>query len=177
MEDVLGNMVKIIKEFGIQIHESVNKDKIPPMFGDVKLKFHWPPYTQEGQYDKENQNNNSVVLELDYQNKRVFLTGDCEAKNWNEILAHTDMKRVKIFQAPHHGAKNGMFAGRKTPWLNKIGITTKIALSSHISPHKHPNKNVIEVIEAKNQPHYRTDQHYHLIFKLEDNKLNVKWSH
>ncbi len=160
----------------IVTHEAVNLDKTPPKFGDVDLAFHWPPYTEEGPYD-DDPNNTSVVLELSYDGVRFLLTGDCLAENWNEILQNTKKTRLKMIQAPHHGAKNGMFRGTKTPWLDFIGKRTKVALSSHIHPYKHPHKNVIKKLAARKQPRYRTDEHYHLTFVIEKGKLKTKWSH
>lgn len=158
-------------------HEAVNLDKTPLKFGgDVDLKFHWPPYTANGAYDA-NPNNTSVVLELEYDGVRFMLTGDCQAENWGDIIQNTTKSKIKMFQAPHHGAKNGMFHSNKTPWLDFIGKRTKIALSSHIHPHKHPNKKVIKELIKKKRTHFRTDEHYHLTFKIEDGKVSTKWSH
>ena len=161
----------------IQLHEAVNKDKIPPKFGsDVELKFHWPPYTSNRPYDEKNPNNNSVVLELNYDGVRFMLTGDCQAENWDKIIKNTNKTRIKLFQAPHHGAKNGMFTKGKTPWLDFLGQRTKIALSSHIQPHQHPHKDVIKQLVKKKRHHFRTDQHYHLEFMIENGKVKTKWS-
>ena len=160
----------------IVTHEAVNLDKTPPAFGDVTLNFHWPPYTENGPYD-DNPNNTSVVLELEYDGVRFILTGDCQAKNWNDIIQNITKSRIKVFQAPHHGAKNGMFHYSKTPWLDFIGKRTKIALSSHIHPYKHPNKKVIKKLVEQKRPHFRTDEHYHLAFEIKDGELSTKWSH
>ncbi len=160
----------------IETHEAVNLDKIPPKFGDVTLKFHWPPYKAVGPYD-DNPNNTSVVMEMDYSRVRMMLTGDCHAENWNRIMQNTTPVRLRVFQAPHHGAKNGMFYRGGTPWLDFIRKRTKIALSSHIHPHKHPNEDVIKELDNQNRRHYRTDEHYHLTFEVRNGKLSTKWSH
>ena len=160
----------------IETHEAVNLDKTPPKFGDVDLKFHWPPYTQQGPCD-DNPNNTSVVLELKYSKVRLMLTGDCQAEKWNQIIQNTTKSKIKLFQVPHHGAKNGMFRGTKTPWLDFISKSTNIALSSHIHPHKHPHKKVIKELNDRKSTYFRTDEHYHLIFEVENDKVLPKWSH
>ncbi|OEU66996.1 MAG: hypothetical protein BBJ57_02595 [Desulfobacterales bacterium PC51MH44] len=82
-----------------------------------------------------------------------------------------------MFQAPHHGAKNGMFHHKNTPWLDFIGKRTKIALSSHIHPHKHPHKKVVEELVKQKRTYFRTDEHYHLTFEIKNGKVSTKWSH
>ncbi|MFH1755098.1 MAG: hypothetical protein ABIA59_05290 [Candidatus Latescibacterota bacterium] len=124
-----------------------------------------------------NANSTSVVLELFFDNIRFLLTGDCYAKHWKEIIPKTTKSKIKMIQAPRHGAKNGMFSGKNSPWLDFVGKSTKIALSSHIHPHKHPHKDVIAKLENDSRTHFRTDQHYHLTFEIENGKLGTKWSH
>ena len=160
----------------IETHEAVNLDKVPPRFGDVTMRFHWPPYTAIGPYDA-NPNNTSVVLELDYDNVRLLLTGDCQAENWGRITSNTSRSRIKVIQAPHHGAKNGMFVGNQTPWLDFLGRRTKIALSSHIHPHHHPHPDVVTQLENDRWRHFRTDQDYHLCFEIRNRRVYTKWSH
>ncbi|MFH1673543.1 MAG: MBL fold metallo-hydrolase [Pseudomonadota bacterium] len=161
----------------IVTHEAVNRDKKAKKdFGDVNLKFHWPPYTASGPCDN-NPNNTSAVMELEYDGVRLMLTGDCQAEKWNDIIQHTNKTGIKVFQAPHHGAKNGMFHNGKTPWLDFVGKSVKIALSSHIHPHKHPNKDVIKELLERERPHFRTDEHYHLTFEITNGKVSTKWSH
>ena len=58
-----------------------------------------------------------------------------------------------------------------------IAKGTKIAMSSHIHPHKHPNQKVINELKKRKRSYFRTDEHYHLIFKVEKGKVSTKWSH
>lgn len=161
----------------IERPEAVNLGKeLPDLGGGVSLIPRWPPYTESGPYDS-NPNNTSVVLELDYDSVRIVLTGDCTAKNWPDIIANTSKNRLRVIQAPHHGAKDGLFKGSQTPWLDFLGQDAVVALSSHIYPHRHPNQQVIDKLRAVNRKHFRTDEHFHLVFEVENGKYRTKYSH
>ena len=167
-------------------HQAVDNTKLLPGLGDVSLDVLWPPYTQSGVYDTNNENNNSIVLVLTLGQVSFLLSGDCEADNWDQIAASIPgIPGLAVFQAPHHGAVNGVFtANGSTPWLDALPNTTRIAMSSHIRPHDHPAPEVIAELNGRNIDPFRTDQHYHLTFStdgsLDGNGLpNVieHWSH
>lgn len=164
----------------------MDNTKLLPGLGDVSLDVLWPPYTQSGVYDTNNENNNSIVLVLTLGQVSFLLSGDCEADNWDQIAASIPgIPGLAVFQAPHHGAVNGVFtANGSTPWLDALPNTTRIAMSSHIRPHDHPAPEVIAELNGRNIDPFRTDQHYHLTFStdgsLDGNGLpNVieHWSH
>jgi competence protein ComEC len=167
-------------------HQAVDNTKLLPDLGDVSLDVLWPPYTQSGVYDTNNENNNSIVLVLTLGQVSFLLSGDCEADNWDQISASIPgIPGLAVFQAPHHGAVNGVFTTNgSTPWLDALPNTTRIAMSSHIRPHNHPAPEVIMELNGRNIDPFRTDQHYHLTFStdgsLDGNGLpNMveHWSH
>jgi competence protein ComEC len=167
-------------------HQAVDNTKLLPDQGEVSLDVLWPPYTQSGVYDTNNENNNSIVLVLTLDQVSFLLSGDCEADNWDQIAANLPgIPGLAVFQSPHHGAVNGVFAANGgTPWLDALPGTTRIAMSSHIRPHNHPAPEVISELNSRNIDPFRTDQHYHLTFStdgsLDANGLpNVTehWSH
>ena len=167
-------------------HQAVDNTKLLPCLGEVSLSVLWPPYTPSGVFDTNNENNNSIVLALTLGQVSFLLSGDCEADNWDQITsALTGIPGLAVFQSPHHGAVNGVFAANgDTPWLDALPGATRIAMSSHIRPHNHPAPAVIEELSARNIEPFRTDLHYHLTFRtdgsLDSNNqpnVTVHWSH
>ena len=158
-------------------HEAVNHTKtLAADFGDVALEVLWP---NNNQIDQTNENNNSVVLALTLATVTFVLTGDSEAPNWATISQRLP-STVRVFQAPHHGARNGMFDGQTTPWLDRLQQLphpVAVAMSSHTRPHGHPHPDVIQEITQRNLPRFRTDEDYHLTFSTHGTDLTVKYSH
>lgn len=167
-------------------HQAVDSTKLLPDIGDVKLDVLWPPYEPGGVYDSNNENNNSIVLVLTLGEVSFLLSGDCEADNWDQILGEIPgIPGLAVFQAPHHGAVNGVFTGHgDTPWLDVLPGETRIAMSSHIRPHNHPAPEVISELSSRNIEPFRTDQHYHLTFSTDGTldasglpNVTEHWSH
>ncbi len=86
---------------------------------------------------------------------------------------------TQVFKVPHHGSVNGTFdnAGG-TPWLDHCPHGAKLAISSHVRPHTHPDQEVINAFDGQGRPYYRTDRHHHLTFCTTDgNTVDVNYSH
>jgi competence protein ComEC len=167
-------------------HQAVDNTKLLPSLGNVNFDVLWPPYVPGGVFDTNNENNNSIVLVLTLGQVSFLLSGDCEADNWDQIITSIPgIPGLAVFQAPHHGAVNGVFsASGNTPWLDALPESTRIAMSSHIRPHNHPAPEVISELNNRNIDPFRTDLHYHLTFStdgtLDANGLPIvteHWSH
>jgi competence protein ComEC len=163
----------------VQHHQAVDATKIldPSVdFGSVSMRILWPDYDQ---IDTSNENNNSVVLVLSLGQVSFVLTGDAEAENWATIAPRLPAT-VKVFQVPHHGGRNGLFApgAGGTPWLTHLVATnTQLALSSHIRPHGHPHPDVVSAIAGAHFRAFRTDTQSHLTFSTDGATTNVQYSH
>jgi len=149
----------------------------PIAFGAVFLEILWP----DGQIDPD-ENNNSLVLSLTLDKVTFILTGDATANIWPKITSRIP-RNTRVFQVPHHGARNGTFndAGA-TPWLShfrKKKSKVQAIMSSHIAPYKHPHPDVVTAMNATPRPipYYRTDLNYHVRFETDGKDVTVKYSH
>lgn len=163
----------------VQHHQAVDASKIldPSVsFGAVSMQILWPDWDQ---VDSSNENNNSVVLVLTLGQVSFVLTGDAEAEKWATIAPRLPAT-VKVFQVPHHGGRNGLFApgAGGTPWLDHlVAANTQLALSSHIKPHGHPHPDVVNAIAGANFQAFRTDVQSHLTFSTDGIAVRVQFSH
>lgn len=107
----------------------------------------------------------------------LILTGDAEADVWTQIASKIPTGTV-LFKVPHHGADDAMFDNnQQTPWLDQLGPTSQLAISSHILPFQHPSSAVINKLDQSGLAYYRTDQHYHITFETDGQQVQVKYSH
>lgn len=167
-------------------HQSIDSTKVLPPLGDVQLRALWPPHTGADPFDTRNENNNSVVLALTLGDVSFVLTGDLEASEWEGLAPELGtLPGLALFQSPHHGAVNGVFGrGDSTPWLDVLPAKARIAMSSHVRPHNHPAPAVVDELVRRNIEPFRTDEHYHLIFRTEgaldangEPVTSVEWTH
>jgi beta-lactamase superfamily II metal-dependent hydrolase len=147
-------------------------------FGAVRLNGLWPP---PATIDPD-ENNNSIVLALTLGDVSFVLTGDATAEVWPKIVPNLP-RNTRVFQVPHHGARNGTFdSTNATPWLSHFQgqkVNLHVAMSSHTRPHRHPHQDVINVLNATIPAieSFRTDVHYHIRFETNGKDVRVHYSH
>jgi beta-lactamase superfamily II metal-dependent hydrolase len=151
----------------------IHSKRILPSFGDASMEVLWPPPGLRPQ----NENNNSVVLAVTLNKKSFVLTGDAEAEGvWSQISKQIP-KTTCFFKVPHHGSDNGTFnSSGHTPWLIKVPRTAKLGISSHVHPHSHPDRTVVQALAPRGLI-YRTDEHYHVTVETDGRKVSVTYSH
>ncbi len=175
---ILGHLLKYVERVGIH-HESLDNSKPMPNFGDAIVRVLWP---EPGNIiDKDN--NNSVVLLYELDDSSFLLTGDAEEEVWDKI-ADDIPSNVKFIKVPHHGSRNGSLHNGNLTWLDTSRFSPdelRLGISSHIKPHPHPHKCVIDAFENERyysgKQYFRTDTHYHLAFETEGNDVTVKYWH
>lgn len=157
------------KSTNVGHQEALDDSKILPSFGDVKMSVLWPhrdPADPDAGINRDDENNNSVILRLELNQVSFMLTGDAEADVWHTV-APMIPANTEFFKVPHHGSVNGSLESDKvTPtWLNNCPAAAKLGISSHIRPHTHPDAEVIQLFEGNHREYYRTDLHYHASFE------------
>jgi len=70
-------------------------------FDEVHLKVLHP----RGIFRYDNDNANSMVVSVEYQRRRILLTGDLEKNGMDELLEHPAFD-VDVLLAPHHGSRH-----------------------------------------------------------------------
>ncbi len=107
-------------------------------FGPVSAKVLWPP--SRADTNAPSQNNDSVVLRLQFGERAFLLTGDIEKDAENALLSARENLRVDIVKVPHHGSKTSStegFVAATRPTLAIISVGQK-------SMFGHPHKEVVE---------------------------------
>ncbi len=89
-----------IERHGVQLNVTASGANLStdPMFA---LRVLHPPALGIAGTD----NANSVVLEMEYRDHRVLLTGDLEKGGITRLLDN-DRRHYDVLQAPHHGSAN-----------------------------------------------------------------------
>jgi beta-lactamase superfamily II metal-dependent hydrolase len=159
----------------VRHHQSIDNTKVGITLGDVAIDVLWPPYDEQ-QIDRNNENNNSVVLALKLNTVTFVLSGDAEKEVWNQISSQIPAN-TRFFKVPHHGSINGTFDGVRTPWFDGCPSIAYLGISSHVVPFSHPDQEVIDLFDQNNRIYFRTDIHYHLSFQTDGNTVSAKYSH
>jgi competence protein ComEC len=104
-----------IEQAGVQVRELHAGDRLHGGDGCDLTVLHPPPRGILG-----TSNANSIVLTLEYQDRRILLTGDLEPPGLTDVVAEEPMP-CDVLQAPHHGSRQSdppKMAAWSTPhWL------------------------------------------------------------
>lgn len=173
------------------IVDYLSSSSMPLPFAGASIYVLWPPDRGKSPYDSTNENNNSLVLQIEFGDVIFVLTGDCEAPNFDVSASdHVPLptRHLEMVQVPHHGARNSILDGptRKSSFLDQIlpsgssspVVSPRFAISCHKRPHGHPHRDVIAELARRGVAcPFRTDQHWNLAFSTDGVSVNVEYTH
>ncbi len=115
-------------------------------FGDTKLHILAPPARLflDSKHESFNINNASIVIQIEYGNSRIMLSGDSQFANWAHMrVAHRDHLKTHALKISHHGSKHGNFL----EVLEVIEPTYAIISAGTRDLNKFPHRSTIESLE------------------------------
>jgi competence protein ComEC len=132
-----------------------------------------PPLQGSPRGPASDENNNSLVLRLDWGLASFLFTGDLEQEGEGELLAGRQPLRHLALKVAHHGSRFStteefLKAGR--PRLAVISVGAR-------NPFRHPTPGVIERLEQAGVRTVRTDRDGAIIFETDGRTLTVtRWA-
>lgn len=114
-----------------------------------------------------NENNQSLVFDLTYKNKKIIFTGDIEKQGEKNILDEIG-KNYDILKVAHHGSNTSSieeFINKSKPEYSIIQVGK--------NDYGHPAIEVINRLKKVNSNIYRNDLNGCVIFKI-NNKIEIK---
>lgn len=118
---------------------------------EVELRVHHPPPP-----DWERQkvrNNDSLVLELRYQEVSMLLTGDIGREIEQELMPRLDLLPIVVLKVAHHGSatsSSGSFLNKVKPAIALIGV-------GRSNLYGHPVREVLDRLHLTGAIVFRTD--------------------
>lgn len=176
---VLSSLINYVNHSRVRMrNQAVRQGTVMENLGGAAITVLWPPPDTID----NNPNNNSIVLSLSLSGRAIMLTGDAEGPVWEQI-AHRIPENTKVFKVPHHGSRNGTLHRTSAPWVERLDTFSeeaRLGISCHPNfPNRYdfPHDDVIDRLELRPYPLYRTDLHYHITFTIDESGLHVKYSH
>lgn len=97
-------------------------------------------------------NNNSLVLLLDYQGKKVMFTGDLDRAGQIDLLSR-ESSSIDWIKVPHHGSREAL-----EPKFYQLLQPQHAVISAGNTSHGHPHQEVLDFLGNQGIKVYRTDQ-------------------
>ena len=116
----------------------------------------------------DNENDNSLVLLVVINNLKFLLMGDASIKVEKNLITNYDLSDVDVLKVGHHGSKSSS----SKEFIDEINPKYAIISVGKNNRYNHPSNEVLD--NLKNSIIYRTDKDGTILFKINDNKFNVK---
>ncbi|MEJ7616976.1 MAG: MBL fold metallo-hydrolase [Pyrinomonadaceae bacterium] len=104
----------------------------------VEISVLWPRLTTDGALASGN--NDSLVLMLQYERRRVLFTGDVEAAAERQLLAQNADVQCDVAKVAHHGSRTSSVAD----FVERAHASWAIISVGQRSPFRHPAPEVVE---------------------------------
>jgi competence protein ComEC len=137
-------------------------------FGAVKIEVIYPQ--KDENINAASDNNHSVVLRINYGDRKILLTGDIEKETEGELLNAADLLRADVVKVAHHGSKTS-----STQYFVNAA-QTKLAVISvgRESPFGHPKPEVVERWKAANAKVLTTGENGTISLSTDGKDLQLK---
>ena len=116
----------------------------------------------------DNENDNSLVTYLKYQNYSFLFMGDASVKVEDNLIKQYQLGQIDFLKVGHHGSKTST----SLAFVNMINPKYALISVGRKNKYGHPNKEALA--NLKNSIIYRTDILGTLEFRVADNNVDVR---
>ncbi len=155
--DLEKELIKVLDSKNIKYYSCIKELNI----SNYKLQF-----LNTGIYD--NENDNSSVIFLNYNNYKFLFMGDAGVEKEKDILEKYNLKNIDFLKVGHHGSRTSS----NKEFINEINPKYSIISVGKNNRYGHPNKEVLN--NLSDSKIYRTDQEGSIMFKIKNNKLKIE---
>ena len=155
--DLEKDLIKVLDKKKIPYYACIKELKVDRF----KLQF-----LNTGIYD--NENDNSLVAYLNYNNYKFLFMGDAGVKVEEDLIEKYNLQDIDVLKVGHHGSKTS--SGKE--FINEINPKYSIISVGKNNRYGHPNDSVLD--NLKYSQIFRTDQDGSIMFKIKNNKLRIE---
>lgn len=132
----------------------------------LQIKIIYPPPGGSG----DNANEESIVLDVRYDNFSTLLTGDIGIDTMQVLIDKQLVNPVTVLKIPHHGSKNSLL----TSFYEESNPQWAVISVGENNLFGHPHYSILKALEDKNIKILRTDQAGAVRFSSDGVRVRVK---
>jgi competence protein ComEC len=144
-------MLLVAEEDGIPVRAPVAGRQT--VVGDLRVEVLGPPPGRPYRFAGSELNESSLVLRVDWEGRRVLLTGDVELAAQADLLERPQLLEAEAMTVPHHGG-----ATTDPAFLEAVGAQVALIGVGADNRHGHPHPAVLGVLDALGVVVQRTDR-------------------
>lgn len=156
------NLLETLDARGVQVTDVMPQDVFS--LGEASVEIIGPVAKDE---DKNEQ---SVVCRVTHGSQRLLFTGDAGKTEENTLLEAGVSLQADLLKVGHHGSKNSSSAA----FLKAVGARYAVISCGADNDYGHPNKQVLDTLEAIGATVYRTDRNGTVVAVSDGTTITVK---
>ncbi len=157
--DLEKNLITILNQKKINYYQNITQ---------INMHFNKLNFLNYKIYDNENDNSN--IIYLNYQNYKFLFMGDAGINAEKDLLKEYDFPNIDVLKVGHHGSKTSS----SKEFLAKIQPKYAIISVGKNNRYGHPDSEVLANLQESKI--FRTDINGSIIFKIKNKKLQIKTS-
>ena len=150
-------LIKVLKKKRIPYYSCID---------ELNLSQYNLQFLNTKEYDNENDNSN--VIYLNYDNYQFLFMGDAGIEKEKDILNEYSIENIDFLKVGHHGSDTSS----SKEFIDNMNPKYSIISVGENNRYGHPNKEVLN--NLSNSKIYRTDQDGSIMFKIKKNKLRIE---
>ncbi|MFQ8631122.1 MAG: ComEC/Rec2 family competence protein [Intestinibacter bartlettii] len=127
-------------------------------------------YVLSPSYITDNNNSNSIVLNISYKNNNFLFTGDCEESNEMDMINSYDLEDIDFLKVAHHGS----YTASSLTFLEETTPDIAVISCGYKNNYGHPHKSTLDNLESVDAKIFRTDQNGSMQFYSDGEKIYSK---
>ena len=127
-------------------------------------------YVLSPSYITDNNNSNSIVLNISYKNNNFLFTGDCEESNEMDMINSYDLEDIDFLKVAHHGS----YTASSLTFLEETTPDIAVISCGYKNSYGHPHKSTLDNLESVDAKIFRTDQNGSMQFYSDGEKIYSK---
>ena len=155
----------------INLIDSCNKKNLKVNYLSKDDSFDLDKYTEiyvlSPDYITDNNNSNSIVLNISYKNNNFLFTGDCEKSNEMDMINSYDLENIDFLKVAHHGSSTSS----SLEFLKEISPSIAVISCGYKNDYGHPHRSTLQNLESVNAKVFRTDVNGSMQFYSDGNKI------
>ena len=118
----------------------------------------------------DNNNSNSIVLNISYKNNNFLFTGDCEESNEMDMINSYNLEDIDFLKVAHHGS----YTASSLTFLEETTPDIAVISCGYKNSYGHPHKSTLDNLESVDAKIFRTDQNGSMQFYSDGEKIYSK---
>lgn len=115
-------------------------------------------------------NNQSLVIRIEYGRESILFTGDIEGPAEREILQRGNLQRAVLLKVPHHGSRTSI----DPDFLSRVAPAVAVISVGQNNSYRHPSLEALAAYESKGARIYRTDRDGAVVFETDGIRRTIR---